>query len=273
VETYFTDYLFPVWSRVIGWSIFVILITPLFFWAVKAYIESPAETIKKKLVNISSPSMLWGPALEVHRLDLINSQSTEVTQTSTRRAYDKSRSPVKGGKDIGGLDSIFSATVGNNVLVKMATDSANNNKKSPFSKQSSKAQLKEIAPSSADMLAKRLDGGSGGPIMFEEDGETYMLVPRRKNKPPTVDKCTQTSPYKRKDNSQIIMENSAYSPLPENFTIDIDHGVTSPVQYHSHINEGVEDDVMIDEGLQMHPIPEVERRTSNPIIVIETTSN
>ena len=73
---------------------------------------------------------------------------------------------VKSGKDIGGLDSIFSATVGNNVLVKMATFNEKNgtNKKSPLNKQSSRAKLKEIAPDSADMLAKRLDSTSGGPI-------------------------------------------------------------------------------------------------------------
>ena len=47
VETYFTDYQFPLWARVLGWLLFVLLIAPLFFCAVKAYIESPAETVKK----------------------------------------------------------------------------------------------------------------------------------------------------------------------------------------------------------------------------------
>ena len=161
VETYFTDYQFPLWARVLGWLLFVLLIAPLFFCAVKAYIESPAETVKKvcacdcgvvisisdgilisvscskmcctcmqnpvliknstvscsqslnsqnvhltiltnivfitlqKFVNISSPSLLWGPALEVHRLDLMTNQSSEAIIPSSRRAYDKSRSPCK----------------------------------------------------------------------------------------------------------------------------------------------------------------------------------
>ena len=48
----------------------------------------------------------------------------------------------------------------------MATFNEKNgtNKKSPLNKQSSRAKLKEIAPDSADMLAKRLDSTSGGPI-------------------------------------------------------------------------------------------------------------
>ena len=111
-------------------------------------------------------------------------------------------------------------------------------------------------------------------VVFEEDGETYMLVPKRKNKPPSVDKSTQTSPYKRKDNSQIDIESSltcSSSPVSENTTIDMYISNVSPVEYHSHSNEAIENDEE-DEGLHMHCIPP-ERRTSNPIIVIESISN
>ena len=103
--------------------------------------------------------------------------------------------------------------------------------------------------------------------MFEEDGETYMLVPKRKKKP-------QTTPYKRKDNSQIDIESSltcSSSPVSENTTIDMYISNVSPVEYHSHSNEAIENDEE-DEGLHMHCIPP-ERRTSNPIIVIESISN
>ena len=111
-------------------------------------------------------------------------------------------------------------------------------------------------------------------VVFEEDGETYILVLKRKIKPPSVDKSTQTSPYKRKDNSQIDIESSltcSSSPVSENTTIDVYISNVSPVEYHSHSNEAVENDEE-DEGLHMHCISP-DRRTSNPIIVIETVSN
>lgn len=40
--------------------------------------------------------------------------------------------------------------------------------------------------------------------MFQEDGETYMLVPKRKSKPPTVNKYTQTEPVNK---SKITKQN------------------------------------------------------------------
>lgn len=47
----------------------------------------------------------------------------------------------------------------------MAMDAANSSPaRNPVRKESSMSMLKEIAPSSADMLAKRLDNSSGGPI-------------------------------------------------------------------------------------------------------------
>ena len=68
---------------------------------------------------------------------------------------------VKTGKDIGGLDSIFSATVGNNVLVKMATTLKLRHSEKDL-KRSSSAIFKYSQ--SADLLAKRVQNTSGGPI-------------------------------------------------------------------------------------------------------------
>lgn len=68
---------------------------------------------------------------------------------------------MKTGKDIGGLDSIFSATVGNNVLVKMATNLGSN---LPASKPATDSSKRIKRASSADLLAKRMESSDGGPI-------------------------------------------------------------------------------------------------------------
>ncbi|KAF6017961.1 hypothetical protein EB796_023721 [Bugula neritina] len=50
-----------------------------------------------------------------------------------------------------------------------------------------------------------MESSDGGPIMFVEDGETYMLVPKRKTRPLSVDKSTQTArncgPYRSHGNN------------------------------------------------------------------------
>lgn len=38
-------------------------------------------------------------------------------------------------------------------------------------------------------------------LVFQEDGETYMLVPKRKNRPPGVDRWTQTEIISREDST------------------------------------------------------------------------
>lgn len=69
---------------------------------------------------------------------------------------------VKADRDIGGIDSIFSATVGNNVLVRMATLTERNK---PAGRRKRKKKLSGDFQSSADILARNLNSpGSGGPI-------------------------------------------------------------------------------------------------------------
>ncbi|XP_067945019.1 sodium- and chloride-dependent glycine transporter 1-like [Watersipora subatra] len=187
IQTYFTDYQLPSWTTAIGWLIAIFQIIPVFISAVLLYATSPKGAIRNKLIMLSKPSLLWGPALEVTELE------SEMTGNdgNSKRVYDRSTS-VKVGKDIGGLDSIFSATVGNNVVVKMATSLQSNLRKEH---QNPLSQKLKYSPS-ADLLAKRMDS-NGGPITFQEDGETFMLVPKKKNKLPGIEKSTQTETISR----------------------------------------------------------------------------
>lgn len=104
-------------------------------------------------------------------------------------------------------------------------------------------------------------------VVFIEDGETYMLVPKRKNRPPSVDKSTQTSPYKRKDNSQIDMESSLtnQSSTTNIFTVEL---TTGEENSHSNAAMVVDDN---DNGIIMHCVPSLADESINPTIVIENT--